>query len=868
MNSFTPSLTHPLLFQTADVPSSPPSTREPPKQERPTKEASPAEMFGVVLKKTKNKEKEEEKEAPGETPGSRDGSVSPGTTAKRPSKQPVIPLNNKKLLVVPEAKESKSPKVSPGTQKRTTPERRKSPSPSLPISKSVQALTKSAEEVRAIDTVEAKSKSDGVKVCHAHTSEVKYSNVEILDVEEVVEEEEMAKTAMGEDKEKKDKTEVVEESKEETQETMNNEKMEEEQKPKEEKVERKVPPVMPLKVDEDDKVAKDEKKEEVSAAVKETQKKETPDERMLEEDSINNNNIQQVEAVAENQSEGTEAPHPDSSPDTSNVPAPLTPPASPASSTTSTDSETVPEAPRDSKGQEKAMESNSPEQEQEVLSDAPRGRTSTNESTASSSVDGGDKKAGKFKRLKSKLKAGASVKEKKEDPALQKEPKEKKRRGSSTFSSLLQGKKTKEGTKKAAEEDSQLSQPADKGTPRVAPQDDTPSSQSPPTEAKALPAHVVSAVDVQVTPPSGPQPTEENPQTDVDAFLASLPTGDDGLVMIRTTPTCSEARDSIYSHTSTGSRDEPPPCIPEKTYMRVPSPNHDVPQNNRPVTNLDLVALEDDNEDEDANRQKVDGILTEEQIEELLNAKENSEKRKRSKSRSQMYAQPDVVKGTLTTSTLTEDWAVKRPSYTSFSSVDSDEPLPTTNFLSFDRRSSSSGSIKGLSRTDGGELSSFSHSDSGESLSPEVESPAEPVRRAPRATAAITAKNRVSLTSPEFTVMEEEGLSSPETPKAKAPRDNDGEGEGAGKTQQDDDKDECQVEAEDDDFFPVVGGDIQMRQPASLNIPSGELRTSGIVGLKEYLKTQEEDFSDVKSGISRLGHSAAVEKLKQATSEQ
>lgn len=952
-HSFTHLPLHSLLLQAADVSSSSASTSEGQKQEDVARERSPAELFGVVLKKTKNKGEEEE--SPRETGGARDGSLSPGSISRRPSKQPVIPLNSRKLLVVPEVKEAKSPKTSPAIQKRGTPERRKSPSPSLPISKSVQALTKSAEEVRSTQvdsispsgstsTAEDKGKDVGVKICHARTSELKYSEVEdIMDVEEVTErvakaEEEETARGLGEESEKEDtgeKTQVVEGSKEKIQVKKDIVENKEEavkegegQKPKEEEAVKKVPPDMPLKVDED----KDESKEVVPAALNEDSKEETPDEKTISEDFINSNNgdSQQVEAPAEehkhcgswsieDKSGRTEAPHPDPLPEPSNVATPLTPPASPASSTTSTDSETVPkvslsspsssdpvplslkrgplsseqvppsptalppssDAPCDNRDLEEEMDSNTQaeklkmeeEEEEEVEmvpSDVPRDRTSTNESTASSCLEGSEKKPGKFKLLKSKLKVGGSVKEKKEDPAVQKEPKEKKRRGSNAFSILLAGKKTKESSKKPAEEESQPPQVEDTGVSHVPLHHEvTPPSESPPTEAKALPTHVMHVVDVHVTPPPAPQPSEENPQAQVDAFLASIGSSDDGRVTLRTTGTCDGARDSNYSHTSITSRDDPPPSIPEKTHMRARSPNHDVPQNNRPVTNLHLMGPEDENEDEDEDSQRVDGYITEEQIEALLNAKENREKRERSKSRSQMYAQPDVVKGKPSTSAATEEWAIKRPSYTSFSSIDSDEQLPTTNFLSFDRQSSSSGSIKALGRTDGGERSSFSFSESGESLSPEVEFPVDPLRRAPRATDGITAKNRVSLTSPEFTVKEEEGLSSPETPKARpTPHDGD-EDEDAGEEQHGDDDDEPQAEAEHKDFFPVVGGDVHLRQPASLDLPSSELRTSGIVSLKEFLNAQQEgDLADVKSGISRLGHSAAVEKLKQTTSEQ
>ena len=866
-----------------------------------------------MLKKTKTKEEAEEKESPRETGIARDGSVSPGhtSTSKRPSKQPVIPLNNRKLLIVPEVKEGKSPKVSPMTQKRATPDRRKSPSPSLPISKSVQALTKSAEEVRTVQvdstsksladsaaTVEGKDQEGDVKVCHAHTNELKYGDVvdilEMEKVEEIVvktEDKEKKEREIGEKSEKKEAV-VMEGSKEEIQETkeiIENEEdvvKEDGQKQKEEKDVKKVPLGTLLKVAEDEKEDKDKNKEVVPAALKDTSDEETFGEMYINNDKNGN---KQVEAATEEHKKGEsssiadkiqefEVPHPHPLAESSSVATPLTPPASPASSVDSTDTKTVPSSPKSNPpspgapvyirelkeeihSSTQADKRKTDEEQEEVAVvhlDVSRGRTSTNESTASSISEGGEKKAGKFKSLKNKFKSGGSVKEKKEDPVVQKEPKEKKRRGSNAFTVLLQGKRTKERSKKPPEEEPQPLLLEDTSASRAALLHKvTPPLDSLPTEAKALPPLVAAVVDVHVTPPTATHPSEEDLEGQVDAFLAGSRSADVGMVTLRTVTTHVEARDSACSHTSSNSsREDLPPSIPEKTHMRARSPNHDVPKNNRPVTNIHMTGPKvEDNEDE--NIQKVDGYITEEQIEAMLNAKENREKKKRSLSRSHVYAMPDVVKGSSLTS---EDWAMKRPSYNSFSSIDSDDQLPTTNFLSCERQLSSS------DRTDRGEGSSF---DSGESLDQDMEVLAEGLRRTPRATDGITAKIRVSLTSPEFTVKEEEALSSPETPKARPTQDNGNEDNDAEEKQHSDDEDESETEAEHNDFFPVVGGDMQLRQPASLDLPTGDLRTSGIVSLKEYLETQEEgDLQDVKSGISRLGHSAAVEKLKQTTSEQ
>ncbi|XP_063840575.1 FK506-binding protein 5-like [Scylla paramamosain] len=901
------------------------------RQEDPSKEASVSEVFGVVLKKAKKKEEkeeeekvekqEEEKESSKEAGGGRDGSASPGhatSSNRRPLKQPVIPLNNK-LLVLPEVKESKSPKVSPVTQKRSTVDRRKSPSPSLPISKSVQALTKSAEEVRTTQmdtissadtttTVEWKGKDGEVKVYHAHTSEVKYSDVvDLLDMEEVTEEL-IKERKKGSDEEAREKDETSE----------NEDKvMNESEKLKQKEGEgAKVLLDTAVKVNENEKEDEEENKGVVVAALKE----EASNENTFSEESLNNYNTDSQQVVskekhkdgassAEHKGRGSEVSHSDTLPESSSVATSLTPPASPASSVTSSDSETVPKAslsstssselipPSPKSGplspkqtppsssdrrdveekvnsttqENKQMASEKQEEEFEtVASDGPRDRSNTNESTTSSScLEGAEKKPGKFNFLKNKLKGG-SMKEKKEESAVQREPKEKKRRGSNTFSSLLPGKKSKESNKKPVEEELQPSQLEDtNGSRVVSPDEVTPLSESPILD-KALPVTVVPAVDVQVIPPSAPQPCEEEPQDKQDAFLSSLGSAGNGMVTLRATTTYGEARSSVHSRTSSGSRDDPPPSIPEKTYMRAPSPNHDVPKNNRPVTNLHLMAAEEECDEEDETNQRVDGYITQEQIEALLNAKENRDKRKRSLSRNQSFAKPDVVKDMPLASLSNDDWATKRPSYASFSSIDSDESLLTTNFLSFERQSSSSSSIKGLSKAEANDCSSCSFSESGDSHRSDVEAPAESLWRAPRATDAIVTKNRVSLTSPEFTVEEEELLSSPETPKLKPTRDINVEEDDTNKEQHDGNEDESEAEAECKDFFPVVGGDVQLRQPAPLDLPTGNLRTSGIVSLKEYLEAQEEkeDFQDVKSCINRLGHSAAIEKLKQTTSEQ
>ncbi|XP_050692004.1 titin-like isoform X3 [Eriocheir sinensis] len=908
-------------------------------QDDPQETSPPGELFGVVLKKTRKPE-EKEKEAP------KDTAPTHPIPAKRPSKQPVIPLNSGKLLVVPTAK---SPKTSPATQKRQTSERRKSPSPSLPISKSVQALTKSAEEVKetqvnvassdppaAASTTSAAAGRDksGIKLCHAQTMEVMYNNVEVMEEAEEVVEVKAAKRE-EEETEKQDVAKVVGvgvESQRKGEEAEVQEAGKDAQEEKEIREDAEVEGDEPYHEEDEEAAAKTrpqdpivgaEDEDAVRGASKGTQEqldKELQD--MRDKKTVS-------EAPAEDQSrednsEGASSPPPEAP----SVPSPLTPPASPASSQASAASgrsspPSSPAAPPSKSSSSSTKSSlSSPksipsslkssllkkeEEEEEKGSveawplEVGRPRADTGESTASSTAEGGEKKPGKLRRLKKKLKSSASFKKEKEEPASPKEPR--KRRGSNSLTALLAGKK-KGGKKHAEEPQPHASQGgATSHTVTAAPhQTVMASSEPPPTEAPLPPDQGLPRVNLPEAHPNPPQRAEDSALAQMDSALAQMDSvlaqmdrslGGQPSVVDPAAPCLmsspgGEASPDTHSHLSVDTGSDQPPSIPKKTRMRAKSPNHDVPKSNRPVTNIQLVGM--DHEDEPS--QTVDGYITEEQIEALLMAKENENKRKQSKGRTQMLLSvPDAEKGAslpaATSSPSTEEWGPRRPAFNSFSSIESEESMPATNFLGTHRGSSSSGSLRGGRRSleaDGDEHTSLTASESGESLSPEAESPMEHQWRAPRPTDAITAKNRLSLTSPEFTVQEEEGLSSPETAKARPPcsgdddkdkrkQENDDDKVEAGPEAEAKEEEEADSEAEQENFFPVVGGDVQLRHPpahlaAALDLHKGELRTSGIVSLKEYLKTQEEDLDKVKSGISRLGHSAAVEKLKQASNEQ
>lgn len=891
-----------------------------------------------MLKKTKKPEEEKEKEAPKDT-------TSNPPFARRPSKQPVIPLNSGKLLAIPTAK---SPKTSPATQKRQTPERRKSPSPSLPISKSVQALTKSADEVKATQANAAASAppaaastatltssavggdKSNIKLCHAQTIEVKYNNVEVMEeAEEVLEvkttkreEEEAEKQdvtkskGMGVESRKKDAA-----GKEaERQEAVKG--AEEEQNIREDTAAaggdahrgdeaaaktRSQDPLMGL--DDEDAVRGDQE------ANKDTQERsEKPDEGLQKV----RDKKTATEAPAENQTrEDSNGRAASPSPEAQSVPSPLTPPASPASSQASaasgrsspSSSPAAPHSKPSSSSSEpppsspKSIPSSlkSPSKEEEGSTEAwpleaGRHRTDTSESTTSSNTESCEKKPGKLHRLKKKLKSSASFRKEKEEPASPKEPR--KRRGSNSLSGLLAGKKS--GSKRLAEEpqphasqgDATSKQPASPHhTVTAAPhQTALALSEPPPAEAPLPTDQGLPRVKLQEAHPNPPQRAKDDQLTQIDSALAQMDSAlaemDGSLVTQLSAGDAAasrlgsssggEASSDTHNYLSVDGVNNQPPSLPKKTRVRAKSPNHDVPRNNRPVPNIQLMALGY----EDEPSQTVDGYITEEQIEELLKAKENKSKRKQSLSRTQaLLSVPDSKCESLpaaTSSPATEEVSPRRPTFSSFSSVESEELMPVTNFLGAQRSSSSSGSLQGVRKSleaDVDEHTSLTASDSGESLSPEAENPMEHQWRAPRPTDAITTKNRLSLTSPEFTVQEEEGLSSPETTKARPPCPGDDDKVEAGAKAGAKEEEDADSEAEQENFFPVVGGDVQMRHPpahlaAALDMHKGELRSSGIVSLKEYLMTHEKDLDEVKSGISRLGHSAAVEKLKQASSEQ
>ncbi|KAK8722051.1 hypothetical protein OTU49_012453, partial [Cherax quadricarinatus] len=166
------------------------------------------EIFGVKLKKVQKRDEIERLDSSG-------GQEGHPAICKRPQKRPFIPLNNSSLL---NRTDISQPQLSAGISRSPSP-RKRSPSPSIPLSRSVHALTKSVEgptvansEVLSVPvretgaivdaarsntlcvsgqtgaSVEGKRKVDkDIRVHHAVSREIKYSvDVEAIEVDPIV----------------------------------------------------------------------------------------------------------------------------------------------------------------------------------------------------------------------------------------------------------------------------------------------------------------------------------------------------------------------------------------------------------------------------------------------------------------------------------------------------------------------------------------------------------------------------------------------------------------------------------------------------------------------------------------------------------
>ncbi|KAK7084757.1 hypothetical protein SK128_001906 [Halocaridina rubra] len=453
------------------------------------------------------------------------------------------------------------------------------------------------------------------------------------------------------------------------------------------------------------------------------------------------------------------------------------------------------------------------------------------------------------KKLSRKLKRSKSKCERNNDEVTQEESDKEKKKKKSSLSKILSGKRGKEKKMKAECEEPLLVT------------NKSESQSSPGSQAKAQ-SHIGKENEVKDGDDESTQKTnskDSSREEDCDPFIEFRINHSYARDEVR----CSNY--SNYSRSSNTSRDpEPPPLVPEKRGNRAKSPAYDIPQSNQPVTGA--VQLSYEKETDHEITEKIDGIISQDQINAILNAKETSERRKQSITCNSggLLALPDYSLPLKAGNEGADDITSHRPSYQSVTSTESDEPLPKTNFLHAERLSDSSGSIKGQMKSDESESASVAHNESSKSPESNFDSDAPVVLRQKShlKESRLSVGARVSLTSPEFTVMEEdrqEILSQEKIISDNLPNSADAT------------KPANPEDDELNDFFPNIGGDDDQRLKSpiisSKNSSTVGIRTSGIVGLKAFLEENEEELPDSKSGISRLGHSAAIEMLKRASAD-
>ncbi|KAK4295681.1 hypothetical protein Pmani_031781 [Petrolisthes manimaculis] len=836
------------------------------------KNKTPEELFGVKLKKTvkyksrwndgdrKPTDGEDRKEEAGEETKEQRGETIP----KRPTKQPVIPLNTSGLLARPDMQTTK---VTPASPKRSTTDRKKSPSPTIPISRSVQALTKSAEEVlpknkdglsdaMTTDNISASPKLKGKLNTTAEVTETQ--DIKYCDVVKLDDNQEMVAPLDNEDKGDKH----------------DNANKEEKEVTTDKNVLLPIPSVsITLKSDSEDDHESEEintKEEDLDTALRTFGNYAT---------LLSGNDESEITPLPSQSSSNVENDS-SSTPMSSDSPD-LTTSKKIASTTCITKVESHSQDNVKMEQNTKMITNTSgdknegsiPTREQEIPLNSDyspiRERTCTNDSGGSSQHgdgDGTEKKSGKFKLFKVKRSSSSAGKEKKED-VDGKEPKERKRRGSNAFAKLLQGKKGKEKIGKVGDEEAEVqNKETQEETTKPKSENNSKTSEIPAIEV-TMPMKTTVSEGSDEAKEDKDQNQFDNKRRSENRSQVSSITSIENMVIIRRDRSASQEalRDSNYSCGSTSSREqEPAPSLPEKTRIRATSPKHDIPQSNRPVTNL--YDAQDKQNAEVEVRQPVDGIISEQKIFDILSA---SDRQKRRKSQEQlqgpMLMVPDAsMKASGSGQTREDGTMSSRPSYVSLTSVESDgEPLPLTSFLGGERNSSSSGSLKAR-ESDG---SSCDEPESSPTVVP------VPLRKHLRPTDSLTAGKRVSLTNPEFTVLEEDGTSSPDTSKSRLPT------ESKEKEKKDTEEESTKEKSTDDqetdergDYFPVIGRGVEegdeVKLRLSLNTDTNPMRTSGIMGLQQYLREEEgEEPGEVRSGISRLGHSAAIEKLKQTTGD-
>lgn len=811
--------------------------------EDPPKELDPEATFGVKLKKHLSPRGDV-----GEAKEAKETSLTP--SPKRPNKNPIIPLGKSPLLSRPEGELLKT--SSPETQRRGgTPERKKSPSPSIPLSRGVHSvLAKSGEE--GDEEREGKGAEEAVKEgVDAREKESREKNPSTKANRSPP----SSSSSESEEEKEKDK----EEDKPKETERRPSKDMEEEDKAKREDT-----PKVPDPEGEGEKGKAQERtpedSERAGGSASPEAKEDSPssfssvsrDQDLSSQGSLSRQGSEaeflQV-SVTLKESAGDESEYdqldedvlrsvkPSGTPDgerkaSQASPKPPSPHHTPSTSETSSPASiralNENEKPRLAKpngGSAGATPPRSPF----------RRRSNTNDSSGSckSEPDSPEKKSGKFMAIFGRKRSG-SLDVGRADCG--KGDYEVKGKNSNAFSKFLQRKMSKE-KKENAKEEKEGSSP-----------DMRKNSEAAEGAAAAEPAipREAKVADAPSTP-KGPVPTLN--------VVPALPEESEGpkdeevAVTLRCGFQASgESRGSTYSRSSSASREQdPPPMVPEKTRIREKSPAHDIPRSNRPVPGMTSTPKEEPRAVED---KVVDGNISLEQINAILSAKESKKRLSREREGS---LDGDAAKGL----------GGRRPSSISTTSVESDEPLPKTNFIDCDISSSSSGSLKDQARSRDSVGSGDHVRLSADLEAAAADAEATVTLRKPKLTVSLTAGPRVSLTQPEFTVVEEDVVTtSPETERqtqGTSPDDRRSESE-----MDDDEDDEEDEEAEQSDYFPVVGVEVRPPSPTNLKLPDSP--TLGITRLKAFIGEMEKEdakTSSVRTGISRLGHSAAVEKLKE-----
>ncbi|XP_063593156.1 myb-like protein X [Penaeus indicus] len=862
-------------------------------------ELDPETKFGVKLKKHhlpvtsatrgdvgEAKEAKEEpqgtKEAKEEAQGTKEAKETSLTpSSKRPNKNPIIPLGKSPLLSRPEGELLKT--SSPETQRRGgTPERKKSPSPSIPLSRGVHSvLAKSGEEgderderedregreegeEKRADGVDARGEKNATTKPSRSPSPSSSSESEKEDKEEKEEKEEKKEKEKEENKEKKDQ----EKEKEDKEQKARGISVSPEVPMKPKKTERQASKDAGGREDRSEEedtpkaLDRDAKSEErtpgdsgrVSGSASPEAKEDSPsslssasrDQDLSSQGSLSRQGSEgeflQV-SVTLKESAGDESEYDQLDEDvlrsvkpngkaSEASPKPPSPRHTPSSSETSSpasirtlEENEKPRLPKQGSCSAGATPPRSPF----------RRRSNTNDSSGSckSEPETPEKKSGKLKALFTRGRSGSLDVGR---PDCGKGDYEVKGKNSSAFSKFLQKKLSKEKIKKEIEgsspemrknsETAKDAAPAEPVTPREAREAGAPS-----TPKEAIPT--VNVVPILPEESEGPEEAEVA-VTLRSGFQAS-----------------GESRGSTYSRSSNASREQdPPPTVPEKTRIREKSPVHDIPRSNRPVPAAPSTPKE---EPRAVEGKVVDGNISLEQINAILSAKESKKRQSREREGS---VEGDAAKGL----------SARRPSSISTTSVESDDPLPKTNFIDCDISSSSSGSLKDQVRSRDS-VGSGDHVRLSVDLESAADAEASVTLRKPKLTDSLTAGPRVSLTQPEFTVVEEDAAAaSPETERqtrGASPDDRRSESD------VDDDGDDEDEEAEQSDYFPGVGAEVRPPSPTSLKLPDSP--TLNITRLKAFLGEMEKEDANppsLRTGISRLGHSAAVEKLKEEITEE